>query len=198
MRVLIVERARFHQFISSRIGSEADADDLLQDSLLRALEKGSSLRRGERVVAWFYRILRNAMADHFRERGKRDRMHDRIWRESDDGTAAPVMPADWDAALCKCFRGLLPSLNPRYARILRQIDLGGEEKTTVARAMGLSVASFDVVLHRARHALRHRLKVFCGACSREHCLQCACEAAADKRARSGQSEKLNVGIPVVE
>jgi RNA polymerase sigma factor (sigma-70 family) len=198
VRTLLAERARFHRFITSRIGSETDADDLLQDGLLRALEKGSSLRVGERVVAWFYRILRNAVADHFRDQSRKNRMHQRLWEESQNGNGVLVVPADWEAALCKCFRGLLPSLNPRYAKGLIQIDLGGQAKIAVAREMGLSVANLDVVLYRAHHALQDRLKIFCGACSREHCLRCACEPSSGTPSQSRKRAKLNAGTPIVE
>lgn len=196
--MLVAERARFHRFIATRVGSAAEADDLLQESLLRALERGSSLRHGERVVAWFYRILRNAIADHFRDQSRKNRMHQRLWEESQDGNGVLEVPADWEAALCKCFHGLLPSLNSRYAKILNQIDLGGQAKTAVAREMGLSVESLDVVLYRARHALQDRLKIFCGACSREHCLRCACESASGTASQSRKRAKLNAGPPAVE
>jgi len=35
---------------------------------------------------------------------------------------------DWDAAVCACFRGLLPTLKPRYAEVIRRIDLRGEAR----------------------------------------------------------------------
>lgn len=186
------------RFITARVGSRTDADDLLQVSLLRALQGGRALRRGERVVAWFYRILRNAVADHFRDQSRKNRMHQRLWEESQNGNDVLEVPADWEAALCKCFHGLLPSLNPRYAAILHQIDLGGQAKTAVARDMGLSVASLDVVLYRARHALQDRLKIFCGACSRDHCLRCACEPASGTPSQSRKRAKLNAETPAVE
>lgn len=177
VRVLVAERDRFHRFLAARLGNAAEADDLLQDSLLRALKKGSSLRRGERVVAWFYRILRNAIADYYREQQKNRGRVDRLWTElraNGDGRVPP--PQDWDAALCVCFESLLPTLKPRYADVLRRIDLQGEEKGKAARDLDLTVATLDVVLHRARTQLRERLEIFCGACSRESCLTCACQA----------------------
>ena len=64
---IVTERARFLRFVSSRIGDEATAEDVLQESLLRALQANDGLRRGESAVAWFYRILRNAISDHFRK-----------------------------------------------------------------------------------------------------------------------------------
>jgi DNA-directed RNA polymerase specialized sigma24 family protein len=61
IRTILTERARFQRFVASRVGDEAAAEDLLQESLLRALGENRNLRRGEAVVPWFYRILRNAI-----------------------------------------------------------------------------------------------------------------------------------------
>jgi RNA polymerase sigma-70 factor (ECF subfamily) len=166
------------------MGNASEADDLLQESLSRALERGHTLRRGERAVAWFYRILRNAITDYYREKQRERGLTDRLWTEiraaGEDHTPPP---ADWDAAVCACFRGLLPTLKPRYAQVLRRIDLHGEDKRTVARDLKITLATMDVVLHRARHALRRQLEIFCGACSRESCLACACEVRKVRRAR---------------
>lgn len=60
---IMSERARFQRFLRARTGSEAEAEDLLQQSLLKALQHGAQLRRWEKAVPWFYRILRNAIAD---------------------------------------------------------------------------------------------------------------------------------------
>ena len=88
------------------------------------------------------------------------------------------MPASPDAntAVCRCFEGLLPLLKPRYAELLQRIDLNGELKLIVACDLKLSRGALDVALHRARHALRTQLEIFCGACSHDSCLACVCPA----------------------
>ena len=69
-----------------------------------------------------------------------------------------------------CFARLLPLLNPRYAELIRRIDLDAEFRIVVARDLKLSGPQCDLVLHRARSALRRRLEILCGASSREECL----------------------------
>lgn len=173
---LVAERETFRRFLIHRLGNETEADDLLQESLLRALQRGDGLRRGERVVPWFYRILRNAVADHFRRNAADQRKVER-WSNELKADTLDSSSGDWEHAVCACFEGLLPSLKPRYAEILRRVDLHGEIKIVVARDLKLSIGAFNVVLHRARAALRRRLEIFCGACSREYCLTCACSPA---------------------
>src|SRR3954469_11885276 len=78
---LIAERTRFHRFIAAKIGNAADADDLLQESLMRAIARAETLERGERVVAWFYRIIRNAIADYYRGKQHERRQVERLQGE---------------------------------------------------------------------------------------------------------------------
>ncbi|MDO8540200.1 MAG: sigma-70 family RNA polymerase sigma factor [Opitutaceae bacterium] len=164
----MAQRAEFHRFLAAQLGSDADAEDVLKQSLLKALQNGGNLRRGERAVAWFNRILRNAISDHSREKGTESRRAEKFLADL-QGLAEDVaaLPANWDAAVCACFRGLLPTLRPRYAEVIRRVDLRGEAKQEVCRDLGISRATMDVLLHRARTVLRRRLAVFCGACTRE-------------------------------
>ena len=173
---LVTERVRFHRFVAARIGDSATADDILQESLLRAFERSADLRRAESAVAWFYRILRNAVVDHYRKKGSESQRMGKFLADMQArGEDVATPPDDWDAAVCACFHGLLPSLKPRYAEVIRRIDLRGESKRDVARDLKTSRATMDVLLYRARSALRERLEIFCGACSRERCLECSCE-----------------------
>jgi DNA-directed RNA polymerase specialized sigma24 family protein len=38
-------------------------EDLLQQSLMKAVERGNELKKSDSAVSWFYRILRNAVTD---------------------------------------------------------------------------------------------------------------------------------------
>jgi RNA polymerase sigma-70 factor (ECF subfamily) len=183
---LVAERETFRRFLAQRVGSDAEAEDILQESLLRALRHGGSLRRGGRAVAWFYRILRHALADHFRRKSAAARRHERLTHElaAAGENIAATSARDPDAALCACFEGVLPTLPPRHATLLRRVDLLGEPRPLVARELGLSSATLDVTLHRARRTLRRRLEILCGACSRESCLACDCRPELTGEARS--------------
>lgn len=58
---LLAHRDAFKGFLNSRIGSEADAEDLLQSGLVKALERAGEIKEHEKIVPWFYQVLRNAM-----------------------------------------------------------------------------------------------------------------------------------------
>ena len=61
-------RGAFRAFLASRLGNEADAEDLLQASLVKALQRAEEIRDDEKIVPWFYQVLRHAMIDHVRSR----------------------------------------------------------------------------------------------------------------------------------
>lgn len=166
---LQAQRDRFRAFLSARLGSEADAEDLLQQGMVKALERAGEIRDEEKLTAWFYRLLRNTMIDHVRSRAAAAR-REHAW------TAETQTLADDPEAmghLCACFERLLPHLKPLHGELIRRVELGGEPVRVAADALGLTPNHASVTLHRAREELRTKLMHFCGDCS---CLAaCSCE-----------------------
>ncbi|MEO7597544.1 MAG: sigma-70 family RNA polymerase sigma factor [Opitutus sp.] len=166
---ILAQRHVFKAFLTSRVGNEADAEDLLQNGLVKAMQRGHEIKDGEKAVAWFYRVLRNVMVDHVRSRTAASRRDD-AWA-SDTITLAD--DKDAERQLCGCFEKLLPTLKPVHGELLRQVELQGESVAHAAHALGLTPNNASVSLHRARAELRTKLIDFCGDCS---CLDnCDCE-----------------------
>jgi hypothetical protein len=65
---ITAHQSKFLSFLSARVEDRAAAEDILQSAYLKAVEHGSEIRDDESTVAWFYRILRNAITDHCRRR----------------------------------------------------------------------------------------------------------------------------------
>lgn len=70
---LIENRLRFLAFLRQRVASDEIAEDILQAAFVKGIEKGGSLRDQETDIAWFYRLLRNATVDYYRQRGSSER-----------------------------------------------------------------------------------------------------------------------------
>ncbi len=169
---LLADRARFLAFVAKRVGPD-DAEDVLQAALARAVVHAGDVRDDERVVAWFYRILRNAVADHFRAREAARRAHDALRAEP---WPDPPTPDD-ERTLCRCFEPLLGALPPDQARVLRRVDLEEARPVDVAAEDGVTPNTTMVRLHRGRRALRDRLLESCRACATHGCLDCSCRPA---------------------
>jgi RNA polymerase sigma factor (sigma-70 family) len=168
---LALQRDLFLQFVRRRVNSNATAEDILQSAYVRATEKAGGLRSGESAVAWFYRILRNAVIDYYRHRSSEDRALDR-WAQA---LAADNKPdPQTEEFVCKCIQAIMGKLRPAYSEALRQVDLGGNSLESFARSAGITAANAAVRLHRARKALREQLIEFCGICCPQACENCTC------------------------
>lgn len=178
------QRTAFKAFLTARVGNEAEAEDILQNGLLKALRHADELHDDTKITAWFYRLLRHAVIDHYRARGARRRREDvlgtTIAALGEDVTAAPKA---WEAQLCACLGGVVDTLKPTQAALLRRVDLNGESVQAAAKALRLTPNNASVTLHRARAELRVKLQAFCGACADGACLDCDCTPVPKKKAR---------------
>jgi RNA polymerase sigma factor (sigma-70 family) len=171
---LVGNHREFLGFLERRLGNRAEAEDILQEAFVKGVERADSVRDGESTVAWFYRTLRNAVIDHHRRRGARGRAMEAFARELEEAIE-PI--ADVHDSVCACVRSLSDTLKPEYAEALRRIDVEGMSVQGYAAEIGIEANNAGVRVHRAREALRKRLKASCGTCADHGCLDCTCEKA---------------------
>lgn len=164
---LLGQRQKLLAHVRARVSDPDLAEDLLQESLLKAL-RAASLREEEKLVPWFYRILNNAIIDSYRRRGAEARSIERYARQFD------TMEPEDEAALCACFRELLPTLKPEYAVLIEELELKEGDVAEVAERLAITRNNLKVRRHRARQALRRRLEETCRLCARHGCLDCSC------------------------
>ena len=72
-QALVESHDAFLRFLERRVNSRETAREILQRAYLTGLEKERTLRDPGRVVPWFYRLLRNAVIDHYRYVGAEKR-----------------------------------------------------------------------------------------------------------------------------
>ena len=169
---LLAQRAVFLAFLRSRVGSDEEAEEVLQAAYLKGLKSRARPRGDGSVRAWFFTVVRNALTDHYRRRAARSAAEERAARET------PLSARDEDRlekAVCKCMHDILPSMKAEYGEILKRAELDEEPLPKLAKRMGLSRNNATVRLHRARKSLKDRLLTTCGACAAHGCLDCACK-----------------------
>jgi RNA polymerase sigma-70 factor (ECF subfamily) len=166
---LVQSHEDFLAFLTPRVPSPAVAEEILQAAFVRTLEKGGSIENGESAVAWFYRLLRNALVDYYRRRAREGRML--------ESAAAEVMPSEPELkqAVCQCVGTLLPTLKPEYAEMIRRVDLEEQPLGAVAAALDITANNAGVRLHRARQSLKNKLEQCCGSCATHGCVDCSCK-----------------------
>ena len=169
---LLERRDEFLQFVENRVDSPASAEDILQSAFLRGMEKETTLRDEENAVAWFYRLLRNAVIDHYRSQGSVARLFER-WPEGLDVPGEPVEFVKNE--ICRCVRHVLDELKPEYGEALRLVDIEERPITELAKQSGITANNATVRVHRAREALRKQVRKVCGSCAEHRCVDCHCK-----------------------
>jgi RNA polymerase sigma factor (sigma-70 family) len=170
---LLDRRQLFLAFLERRVENRAIAEDILQGAYLRALEGQGRLRANESAVAWFYRILRNAVIDHYRRSTSENVALDRWGRELENAT---LPEPQLEQTACQCITGVLDVIVPAYADFIREVDLNEGTLAAYANAHGITLGNAAVRGHRARAALRKQLIRCCGTCAEHGCIECRCRA----------------------
>lgn len=181
---LVDSHRQFLAFLEARVESKAAAEDILQTAFVRGLERGADVRDEESAVAWFYRVLRNAVIDHYRHRAATGRALEGWGREIVTHEAAE---ADLKQEICQCVSGLLETLKPDYQAALRVIDLEEGSLNDLAKQAGITAGNAAVRVHRAREALRKQVRTACGSCAEHGCLDCHCKPKGAAGCRPGES-----------
>lgn len=172
LQVLVDNHRRFLAFLERRVGSREAAEDILQDAFVRGLARAGTVRNEEAIVAWFYRLLRNALVDHYRRAGAEQRALAHIAGTTD--AAESVSDQELHGEVCACVTSLVQTLKPEYAAAVRRVDLDGVSVTAFANEVGITPNNAAVRLHRAHEALRRQLVRSCGTCATHGCLDCDC------------------------
>ena len=173
-RQILNRREALLGFIRSKVGDDELAEDILQESLLRALQSAPELLRDEKLVPWLYRIIRNAITDTYRRHAAAARRLERYALEEPD----EELPPEDHAALCACFREVLPTMKPEYAELIEAMDLANEPPERVAERLDITRNNLKVRHHRARQQLRERLEETCRTCATHGCIDCTCASDA--------------------
>jgi RNA polymerase sigma factor (sigma-70 family) len=173
LSALASRRDHFFSFLRRRTASAEDAEDLLQQGFIRATRKISTLRDVELADAWFYSILRRTLADHASTLARSQRLVDEQTK-----VAEAALGVGEERRTCSCSLKLIEALPPQYAEIIQRIDVVEESVAEVAAALSTTSGNILVRLHRARKALRERLRTSCGTSSSRSCLDCRCQHLA--------------------
>ena len=146
-RVLASNRGRFLRFLERRVGARDLAEEILQEAFVRALARGGSVRDDEAAVAWFYRVLRNALVDHLRRAGSERRALEAVAQEN---ASAADPDQELMRTVCACVDDTLATLRPEYADAIRQVEMGGASMRAFADRAGITAGNAAVRVHRAR------------------------------------------------
>lgn len=156
----IVEAWREHAaelrgYLTRRLGDAASADDLLQDTFMKAIRQGGAFCRLDQPRAWLFQVARNAVIDRARMARPLDAWPDGDLAAPPTAERAPVDELD------ACVPHQLAGLPADDRQIIEQCDLRGIRQREFAQAHGLSLSATKSRLLRARRRLHEALTREC-------------------------------------
>lgn len=168
-RLLMRAQEAAYRFSLLVCGGADDADDAMQEALLKTYRYASRIREPEAFRTWLYRTVKNACLI-----GRRRRVDEpaRVLSLGDtlrtrDGEQRPIDVADpgrspEEAAINARLRDrlgrALGALPPPYRLVVFLREIEGLSTREAAKVMGISEANVKTRLHRARLMLREELE----------------------------------------
>jgi RNA polymerase sigma-70 factor (ECF subfamily) len=153
-RALIAQLPGLRRYAAALAGSIAAGDDLVQDSLERALRQSERLRDAQKLAPWLRSILHNLFIDELRRKRSRGIEED-ITELADE--FAISMPPTGDAPLHEV-TAAMASLSAEHRQILLLVGLEGMNYRQIADELRIPMGTVMSRLARARERLRNALE----------------------------------------
>jgi RNA polymerase sigma-70 factor (ECF subfamily) len=176
-------RDRLHGFIFGRVRDPHLAQDLTQDTLLKA-GRALATAQIENMEGWLFRIARNTVADHYRT--SRDQVE---WQESVHGEATEegvltLEEASLREELADYVRHVFEQLPEPHREVLRLAEYERLSQNEIAERLGISLTCAKSRVQRARAEVKRTIEKCCRVatdtygqvtdCSRREEAKCGC------------------------
>ena len=146
-RALLAELApHLRAYFKRRVGS-ADAEDLVQETLIAIHTRRATYDRALPFTAWLHAIARYKLIDHFR----RMKLRRTLPIEDAESVLADEDPESTTAK--RDVERLLGQLPQKRSDLVRQVKLEGLSTAEAAERSGISESAVKVGVHRAMKAL---------------------------------------------
>ena len=132
----------------SLLRNKSDADDLVQDCLVRALDRMDSLRQDGDLRAWLFTIMHNIFASRWR----RVRNRARLLAEYTEPESIIAAPQHASAEMRDVLRGL-DTLPDEQREVILLVAVEGFQYDEVASMLGIPIGTVMSRLSRARDRL---------------------------------------------
>lgn len=139
-------RSVLSAFLHSRISNPSDAEDVLQEILLKTHGSLGTLKDGSNLKSWLFQIANNAIIDFYRMK-KNDRSLPTVdlWYEA--------MADDERHILEDCVAPFIDALPEEAGQLLRKIELEGVSQKDTAEQLGISYSTLKSRVQSSRAKL---------------------------------------------
>ncbi|MEM7050232.1 MAG: sigma-70 family RNA polymerase sigma factor [Acidobacteriota bacterium] len=151
-------------FVARRV-PEQDADDVVQEVLLRLHQGAAGLRDAKRAEAWVFTIARRTIADFYRARRptSEEEVDQLAASLPDEPGSFATFPGDHSVheEVLSWLRPMAEELPEKYRQALILADFEGLKQREVATRLGLSLSGAKSRVQRARTMLAGALEACC-------------------------------------
>ncbi|TNE52780.1 MAG: sigma-70 family RNA polymerase sigma factor [Bacteroidetes bacterium] len=165
-----------------KTGSKELAEDLLQNTLVSALENLENFKAESSVKTWLVRILNNKIIDHYRHESVRRKAQEELQQQvnhSDDHFFEPTKvspyhwkeeryPGEWEVAsdqeleqseFYSVLEQCLGKVPQKWRLVFTKKYLSEQESENICKEMEISPSNYWVIMHRVKLALRSCLEL---------------------------------------
>ncbi|ACE92465.1 RNA polymerase sigma factor protein [Rhizobium phaseoli] len=153
-RELLAALPSLRAFAISLIGRHDRADDLVQDTIMKAWAKQDHFEMGTNMKAWLFTILRNELYSQMRKSGREVQDSDGLFTES-----MAMHPSQYGALDLQDFKKALDQLPPDQREAIILVGASGFSYEEAAEICGCAVGTIKSRVNRARQRLQELLQI---------------------------------------
>jgi len=146
-------RGLLKRFLASKISNPRDAEDLLQNILIKVHQKLTSLNSKDKIKPWLMQIANNTIIDFYRQQAKYKTLTaEDLWYENQE---------EVQQNLSECLNPFIQELPDKYRNLIIAIDLNGTKQKSYAVQHGISYSTLKSRVQKARTELRRLMELCC-------------------------------------
>ena len=139
-------------------GDRTTADDIVQDTIERALRFAPQYERGTNLRAWVFQILFSVFVTRYRRsRRERNALKHLVADPYEWTTPAPFASAESASSLTPSTRAKLDSLPETFRAVLVLVDIEESTYRDAATTLGVPVGTVMSRLHRGRRMMAEKM-----------------------------------------
>lgn len=155
---------RIRRYIAGMVRDLAEAEDLTQETFLRAHSKADALRDPSAARGWLYRIATHVCLDRLRQ----IKLPTDVGIDEEAARAsapvskeAPAQERVERAETSACVQRCLDFLPDNYRSVILLYEAHGLRAAEIADLLGINVSTVKIRLHRARRRLQFVMDIGC-------------------------------------
>ena len=142
-------------FVHSRIKDKDEAQDLVQDTMVKMLTKLPQLKSSEKLVPWMYQIARNTVNDYYRKK-RPDYLEEKFQVERSE-----KLDDDLTIQFAQCIIPMIHQLPETYREAIYLTEIKGLTQKEMGTHLGISHAGAKSRVQRGREKLKDILLECC-------------------------------------